>query len=221
MQGNKQSMNTNTVAPFIVGITGGSASGKTKFMNSLLGAFGTDEICQVSQDDYYKPITEIPRDNNGVENFDLPETIDYTIFAEHIRMLRNGEKVEHQEYTFNNPNVIPRRLLFQPTPVIIVEGLFIFYYPEICSLIDLKIFVDAKEHFKIKRRILRDNNERGYDLNDVLYRWEHHVSPTYEKFIKPLRDEADIVINNNVNFDKGLEVIKSFLKDKIKENNSH
>jgi uridine kinase len=81
--------------------------------------------------------------------------------------------------------------------------------------------VDAKEHFKIKRRILRDNNERGYDLNDVLYRWEHHVSPTYEKFIKPLRDEADIVINNNVNFDKGLEVIKSFLKDKIKENNSH
>jgi uridine kinase len=100
-------MNTNTVTPFIVGITGGSASGKTKFMNSLLGAFSTDEICQVSQDDYYKPITEIPRDNNGVENFDLPETIDYTMFAEHIRMLRNGESVEHREYTFNNPDVIP------------------------------------------------------------------------------------------------------------------
>lgn len=213
-------MNNHSVTPYIVGITGGSASGKTKLMNSLLGSFSMEEICQVSQDDYYKPITEIPRDINGVENFDLPETIDYILFAEHIKKLRNGENVQHREYTFNQPGIVPKHLVFRPTPVIVVEGLFIFYYPEIASLIDLKIFIDAKEHFKIKRRILRDNNERGYDLNDVLYRWEHHVSPTYEKFIKPLRDEADIVINNNINFDKGLDVIKSFLKERIRESNS-
>ncbi len=208
-------MSTDLITPYIVGITGGSASGKTLFMHSLLSSFTKDEICHVSQDDYYKPIHEIPRDNNGVENFDLPETIDYMLFAEHITKLRNGEKVEHIEYTFNNPNAPKRKLYFHPTPIIIVEGLFIFYYPEISELIDLKVFVDAKEHFKIKRRILRDNNERGYDLNDVLYRWEHHVSPTYEKFIKPLKAEADIVVNNNLNFNKGLEVIKSFLKERL------
>lgn len=208
-------MKSKSNSPYIVGITGGSASGKTIFMNSLLSSFNKDEVCQVSQDDYYKPIHLIPKDENGVENFDLPETIDYMLFAEHIQKLRNHESVEHVEYTFNNPNAPKNKLVFRPTPIIIVEGLFIFYYPEISNLIDLKIFVDAKEHFKIKRRILRDNNERGYDINDVLYRWEHHVSPTYEKFIKPLKAEADIVINNNKNFDKGLEVVKSFLLDKL------
>lgn len=213
-------MNTNFTTPYIIGITGGSASGKTKFMQTLLSAFTPEEACQLSQDDYYKPINEIPRDDNGVENFDLPETINYSLFAEHIKKLRNGETVEHREYTFNNREAIPKKLSFHPTPIIIVEGLFIFYYPEISELIDLKIFVDAKEHFKIKRRILRDNNERGYDLNDVLYRWEHHISPTYEKFIKPLRDEADIVVNNNINFDKGVEVIMEFLKGKIKRDKS-
>jgi uridine kinase len=97
-----------------------------------------------------------------------------------------------------------------------VEGIFVFHFPEIAKLIDLKVFVDAKEHIKIKRRIIRDNNERGYDLDDVLYRWEHHVAPTYDKFIKPLRSEADLIINNHHRFDQGLEVLVSFLKTKVK-----
>jgi uridine kinase len=100
-----------------------------------------------------------------------------------------------------------------------VEGIFVFYFPEIARLIDLKIFVDAKEHVKIKRRIIRDNNERGYDLDDVLYRWEHHVAPTYDKFILPLRSEADIIINNNSRFDTGLQVLTGFLKGKLAEKN--
>lgn len=208
-------MNHQETKPFIVGITGGSASGKTFFMKSLLSAFGEEEICRISQDNYYRPIHEIPKDQNGVENFDLPETIDHHLFAKHIAALRQGNIVQQKEYTFNNPLLEPKILTFEPTPIIIVEGIFVFYFPEIAQLIDLKVFVDAKEHIKIKRRIIRDNNERGYDLEDVLYRWENHVAPTYDKYIKPLRSEADVIINNHHKFDRGLEVLVSYLKTKV------
>ncbi|MDQ6478905.1 uridine kinase [Dyadobacter sp. LHD-138] len=203
--------------PYIIGITGGSASGKTFFMKCLIDSFRPEDVCRISQDNYYRPIHEIPRDENGVENFDLPETIDHHLFAEHIAVLRAGREVQQKEYTFNNPLIKPEILVFEPRPIIIVEGIFVLYFPEIARLIDLKIFVDAKEHVKIKRRIIRDNNERGYDLDDVLYRWEHHVAPTYDKYILPLRSEADMIINNNTRFDTGLSVLVGFLKKKLAE----
>ncbi len=201
--------------PFVVGITGGSASGKTFLMNKLIEELPEEGVCRISQDDYYRPKPEIPKDNNGIENFDLPETIDHTRFAAHIAALKRGEPVELQEYTFNNPGAVPKMVRLLPRPVIVVEGLFIYYYPDVAQQIDLKIFVDAKEHVKIKRRIKRDNDERGYDLADVLYRWEYHVAPTYEAFIKPLRSAADIVVNNDTNFNVALDVILTYLRGKI------
>ncbi len=201
--------------PFIVGITGGSASGKTYFLNSLMGAFGEDEICLISQDHYYRARHEVPVDENGVHNFDLPYAINHRKYAEHIIELREGKTVEQLEYTFNNPNIIPQLLTFRPTPIIVVEGIFVFYFKEIAELLDLKIFIDAKEHIKLKRRIIRDQVERGYDLTDVLYRWENHVFPTYEQFIKPSKADADLIIPNNRHFHRGLEVVKAFLKSKI------
>lgn len=203
--------------PFVIGITGGSASGKTFFMEKLIEALPENGVCRISQDNYYRPIHEIPKDGNGIENFDLPETIDHALFAEHIAALKKGEVIEQKEYTFNKPGVVPKLLRLLPRPVIIVEGLFIYYYPDVADQIDLKIFVDAKEHVKIKRRIVRDNDERGYDLADVLYRWEFHVAPTYDKFIKPLRAAADIVVNNNTTFDVALSVILTYIRGKIKE----
>jgi len=210
-------MTTHEKQPYIIGITGGSASGKTFFMKCLIDSFRPEDVCRISQDNYYRPIHEIPRDENGVENFDLPETIDHHLFAEHIAVLRAGREVQQKEYTFNNPLIKPEILIFEPRPIIIVEGIFVLYFPDIARLIDLKIFVDAKEHVKIKRRIIRDNNERGYDLDDVLYRWEHHVAPTYDKYILPLRSEADMIINNNTRFDTGLDVLVGFLKKKLAE----
>jgi uridine kinase len=195
--------------PFIVGITGGSASGKTYFLNSLMGAFSEDEICLISQDHYYRARTEVPVDENGVHNFDLPSAINHRAYAEHIIELREGRSVEKLEYTFNNPNIIPQMLTFRPTPIIVVEGIFVFYFKEIAELLDLKVFIDAKEHIKLKRRIIRDQVERGYDLTDVLYRWENHVFPTYEQFIKPSKADADLIIPNNRHFHRG------FLKSKL------
>ncbi len=202
------------MTPYIVGITGGSASGKTSFLRSLMDAFQPHEICLISQDNYYRDNEFIPRDANGIENYDLPQTIDHLTYATHIEALRNGQNVVQKEYVFNNPAATPRMLNFDSAPIIVVEGIFVFYFQEIFKQIDLKIFVDAHEHLMIKRRIIRDNLERGYDLADVLYRWEHHVAPSYARYIEPFKNDADIIVNNNTHFQKGLEVVTTYLKAK-------
>ncbi|WP_296619543.1 uridine kinase [Marivirga sp.] len=201
------------INPFIVGITGGSASGKTMFLKSLLNHFPKDEICLVSQDNYYKDRHLQPKDENGVENFDTPQSIEFDDYTRDIKMLKEGKPVSRKEYTFNNPDVVPKMLEFKPSKIIVVEGLFVFYFPELIKLLDLKVFIDAKDYVKLKRRIMRDNSERGYDLDDVLYRYEKHVAPTYEKYIDPFKYDADVIIPNNNKFDKGLEVLVSYLKN--------
>ncbi len=201
--------------PYLVGITGGSASGKTTFLRRLLAAFPERDICLLSQDNYYYPRQDQIRDAQGVENFDLPGSIDSAAYAADVRHLRDGEEVRRLEYTFNNPAAQPAELLFRPAPIVVVEGIFVFHFQEIAKLLDLKVFIDAQEHVKLHRRIVRDRDERGYDLTDVLYRYTHHVAPTFEKFIKPYKNEADLIIPNNQHFEKGLEVLIGFLRGKV------
>lgn len=201
--------------PFIIGITGGSASGKTSFLKNLINSFDSEEVCLISQDNYYRSKDEQPMDENGIHNFDLPESINAHEYARDIQKLRNGETVYRLEYTYNNPDVVPKTLVFKPAPIIVVEGIFVFYFSEIADLLDFKIFIDAKEHIKLKRRIHRDQIERGYDLSDVLYRYEKHVSPTYERYIEPFKNEADIIVPNNFEYQKPLEMVVAYLQKKI------
>jgi uridine kinase len=105
-------------------------------------------------------------------------------------------------------------LEFKPATVMVVEGIFVFYREDIRNQFDLKIFIDAEEHIKLSRRIRRDGQERGYDMDDVLYRYENHVMPTYEKYIKPFKNEADLIIPNNLNFDRAMDVLRSYLRAK-------
>jgi uridine kinase len=204
-------MSTNN-RPFIIGITGGSASGKTLFLTRLMDQFDTDDICLLSQDNYYRPKQHQTKDENGIENFDLPGAIDDVAFAADVEKLRSGEIVTREEYTFNNSEKIPTILHFHPKKILVVEGIFVFHFPDVAKLLDLKIFIDAQDKIKLKRRIKRDNEERGYDLQDVMYRWKYHVKPTYEEFIRPHKRSCDIVIPNNHHFEKGLQVIVSYLK---------
>ncbi|MBC8155485.1 MAG: uridine kinase [Bacteroidetes bacterium] len=201
--------------PYIVGITGGSASGKTSFLKGLLSAFNPHDVCLISQDNYYRDRSEIPVDDQGVHNFDLPETIDHHLYAQHIHALSEGRPVLQKEYVFNNPDALPRMLTFNPAPIIVVEGIFVFHFRELADQMDLKVFIDAKNSIKLERRVKRDAEERGYDLDDVMYRWKYHVKPTYRQFIKPYRAEADLVIPNNVHYKKGLDVLIAFLKTKV------
>lgn len=202
-------------SPFLIGITGGSASGKTVFINSLLEKFDKGQVCLVSQDHYYKPRETQPVDDEGVKNFDLPESIDMDQFARDIKTLKSGGEVQRQEYVYNNPDKTPRMLTFRPAPIIMIEGIFVFYVNEIYKELDLKVFIEAKEHIKMKRRILRDNQERGYGLDDVLYRFEKHVIPTYEQYILPYKHTADLIIPNNDHYENALDVLQVFLRSKL------
>jgi len=197
--------------PYLVGIIGGSGSGKTYFLNRLLEGLGAENACLISQDHYYKPKEEQPVDKNGWVNFDLPQSIDEAALTHDIRRLMRGEEVVRQEYTFNNAEKVPEQLLFSPRPVIIIEGLFVCSFLKVSEMLDLRVFIETKMHLKIKRRIIRDSIERGYDLDDVLYRYEHHVAPAYEKYVAPYRDEADLIVPNNTTCDTAASVLVNHL----------
>jgi uridine kinase len=201
--------------PYTIGITGGSGSGKTFFINNLADRFAQDEVCLVSQDHYYHSREKQREDEHGVKNFDLPESIDREQLHRDIQLLKRGEVLKKQEYTFNNAAAIPKILEFKPAPILIIEGLFVQYFPEVEKELDLKIFIEAKDYVKLSRRIRRDNEERGYDLDDVLYRYHNHVMPVYESLIEPLKHRADIVIPNNSHFNRALDLIALALKAKL------
>lgn len=201
---------------YTIGITGGSGSGKTFFIRKLSSCFAPAEICLLSQDHYYFPKENQQRDQNGIENFDLPESIDHTSFLNDLRKLKAGNEVIKQEYTFNNTAVTPGDISLRPAPIILVEGLFIFNYAALEQELDLKIFIEAKDHIKLSRRINRDQVERGYDLTDVLYRFENHVMPIYETIIKPQKQRADLIIPNHQSFDNALRMLVKALKSEIR-----
>lgn len=203
--------------PYIIGISGGSGSGKTSFVRRLRAAFSEDDLCILSQDDYYLPREQQHRDHNDELNFDLPKSFDKKRFRKDIERLISGETLTLKEYTFNNPNAEPKLLVFKPAPILVIEGLFVFHFKKIAPLLDLKVFINAKENLKIIRRIMRDQVERGYPLDDVLYKYQHHVLPSFERFIQPYKEEADIVVNNNHDFERGLEVLTGFLKSRLKD----
>lgn len=201
--------------PYTIGITGGSGSGKTHFIKQLASRLEIGQLCLISQDNYYKTRDKQIVDAAGVENFDLPDAIDRGAFVRDILDIKAGKVVSREEYTFNNPAVTPKTITYRPAPILLVEGLFIFGYAEIEGELDLKIYIEAKDHIKLTRRIIRDSKERGYDLSDVLYRYQNHVMPVYENFIQPLKATADFIIPNNKDFTTALDVIVDSLKMKL------
>jgi uridine kinase len=188
-------MNINT--PLIIGIAGGSGSGKTFFLNSFLHHFKNDEVTLISQDDYYIPAGEMTQEENKLYNFDLPSTIDDEQFHIDIKKLIKGEVVYKKEYSFNNPLAVVKILEINPAPILIVEGLFILHFKQISELLNLKIFIEADEEVALQRRIKRDGMERGYPEEDVLYKWKNHVVPAYKEFLLPYKEQCDQVVFNN------------------------
>lgn len=204
-----------TQQPFIVGITGGSGSGKTVFLKTVAASFSANEVCVISQDDYYYPREQQAYDDNGVQNFDLPSSFDNEAFGRDLAQLMAGKSIEIKEYVYNNETATPKTIVLHPAPIIIVEGIFVFHFENLRNQFDLKIFVNAPEELKIIRRIKRDQLERNYPLDDVLYRYENHVSPAFDSFIAPYQREADIIVNNRADYKKAANLVIGFLKNRI------
>lgn len=201
--------------PYVIGVTGGSGSGKSFFVDELSEKLKPKEYCIFPQDNYYVPIKEQPRDEKGIENFDTLHSIDLESYHQDLEKLLKGESIQIKEYTFNNPNKSEKLLTLNPAPLIFIEGIFIFNEKSLIDLMDLKIFVDVNEATRLSRRIIRDSKERGYDLEDVLYRYEVHHYPAYKHHIEPFKDQADLIIPNYSNFGKVIDILLPFLQRKL------
>lgn len=193
----------------LIGLAGGSASGKTTLIRTLSEEFGNNQVCVISQDHYYKGLSEQVRDENGMVNFDHPTGIDFNRIRKDIRKLLKGEVVKIVEYTFNNPNVFPKQIVYKPAPIILLEGLFVYADSALNRQYDYRLYIHAEDSITLDRRLRRDVSERGMTEEEVMYQWNNHVLPAYEQFLRPHRAKADLVIENNADFSKGLDEIRA------------
>src|SRR5690606_25101434 len=167
-------------------------------------------------DDYYIPAHTKTREENKLYNFDLPTAIDRRAFYRDIQSLFNGQTVYKEEYTFNNPSRKPKILEIAPAPVLIVEGLFIFYYDEVNALLNHRIFLHAEDEIALQRRLKRDLVERGYFEEDVRYKWVNHVVPAYRQFLLPFREQCDRIIINNTDDPTPILAITDEISDDLR-----
>ena len=210
--------------PYVVGVTGGSGSGKTTFVRALRERLGTGATF-FSQDDYYVDIADVVTDGDGVHNFDLPASIDSAAMAADIGRVAAGDTLHRTEYTFQTKYAegqteqsgrVGQAIVLRPARVIVVEGLFVMHEPALSGLMNLKVFVDASDVAKMTRRIKRDRVERQLPLEDVLYRYERHVLPAYRQYLEPYRYDCDLILSNEAGFGEALEVLVSFLRGKVR-----
>lgn len=195
--------------PRVIGVTGGSGSGKTLFIKELVKKL--PNVAVHSMDNYYIRRDLQPKDADGVENFDTLESIDTHKYVADLQSLVAGNTLQLEEYQYNNSQAEKRKIEIHSADVILVEGIFALHVKEVRELLDLKVFIEAPGFLMLKRRIIRDAEERGYDLSDVLYRFEHHVTPSFNNYIEPSRKWADIIIPNHTNFSTALDMVSTFL----------
>lgn len=192
---------------YIVGISGGSASGKTTLIQKLKQIFDESQLAILSQDHYYKPIEFQIRNELGEINFDEPESLDLEKFLKDLELLEAGYSLSIEEYVFNNPDKIGSTITVKPAKIILIEGIFIIGQTSINDKLDFKIFIDANEEIKYNRRLKRDSEERGMDKAEIHYQWHSQVLPSYQKYLLPHKKKADILITNNYDFEVGLNLV--------------
>ncbi len=204
--------------PYVIGIAGGSGSGKTFFLKCFLEHFSEDEVCLISQDDYYISVAEgMTAEENKLYNFDLPSTIDEAAFIADAQKLLNRETVYKKEYTFNKASAVPKMLEIKSAPVIIIEGLFILHFKAMAEMLDLKIFIDTEEEVALHRHLKRDLLERGYSEDDVRYKWSNHVLPAYKEFLLPYKLHCHKIVVNNTQVAEDIIGVTREISQEVKE----
>ena len=182
----------------LIGIAGGTGSGKSTFTNRIKKQFG-DDVTVIYHDNYYRRRDDIPFEERKKINYDHPDALETDMLIEHIKQLKAGKSVVCPVYDFSVHNRSDKTGVIKPSTVILVEGILVLQNPELCDLLDIKIFVEADADERILRRVLRDVEERGRDLRGIIDQYLTTVKPMHYRFVEPSKAKADIVINSGLN----------------------
>lgn len=191
----------------IIGIAGGSGSGKSTFTNRLKNFFG-DNITVIYHDNYYRANDDLSMEERRKINYDHPQALETDLLVEHLEALRNGDSIKCPVYDFTQHNRSDKTVTINPSRVIVVEGILIFQDERLRDLFDIKIFVEADADERILRRVVRDMEERGRELQDIIEHYLATVKPMHYLYVEPTRNVADIVLNSGLN-DVAFEVMKN------------
>lgn len=200
----------------IIGICGGSGSGKTTLLKRLSKYFHGIHPSIFSMDNYYKPIHFQHVDENGEVNFDLPSALNEEVLVNDLKELAIGNPIEVIEYHFNAPPDKNVLITIHPSDLVIVEGLFLFHYPGVKEALDFSIFVDVDLDVQLDRRLYRDQESRGYSREAILYQWKNHVTPCYESYLLPYREDAHFKFRNDIHADEDFDALVKILEEKLK-----
>lgn len=199
----------------IIGITGGTGSGKTSVVSQIVSQLPPDEVCVISQDSYYHDTSHLSYDERTKINFDHPKAIDFDLLVSHLQALRSGESFEQPVYSFIEHNRTGETITTHPKKVVIVEGILILSHPEIREMFDIKVFVHADSDERLIRRLKRDIATRGRDLEEVLSRYQTTLKPMHQQFIEPTKEYADIIIPTNKYNTVAVDVLRSIIHQKL------
>ncbi|MGY5850986.1 uridine kinase [Salegentibacter sp. F14] len=199
----------------IIGIAGGTGSGKTTVVNQIIEELKNEEVDVISQDHYYQDLSHLSMEKRVKTNFDHPQSIDFELLVQHLQELKAGKTIHQPVYSFKEHNRTSETVKTEPRKVVIVEGILILTNPEIRKMFDIKIYVHADSDERLIRRLKRDINERGRDLEEVLWRYQTTLKPMHQQFIEPTKEFADIIIPTNRYNTVAVDIVQTIIKDRL------
>ncbi|HPG99677.1 MAG TPA: uridine kinase [Tenuifilaceae bacterium] len=203
----------------IVGIAGGTGSGKTTVVNRIIDLLPKGEVVVLPQDAYYRDSSHLPLEQRQEINFDHPDSIEFELLVEHVKLLKEGKAVEQPIYSYLTCTRARETITIKPRHVVIIEGILIFTCPELRNLLDIKVFVDADADDRLSRVIARDIVERGRSVNKVLDRYEKTVKPMHLQFIEPTKRYADIIVPQGGNNAVAISILASIIEKTLRNHN--
>lgn len=199
----------------IIGIAGGTGSGKTTVVNQIIEELKNEEVDVISQDSYYQDTSHLTYQERTKINFDHPKSIDFDLLVSHLKDLKAGRNIQQPVYSFREHNRTAETIEIEPRKVIIVEGILILTHPDIREMFDIKIYVHADSDERLIRRLKRDIAERGRDLDEVLNRYQTTLKPMHQQFIEPTKEFADIIIPTNRYNTVAVDIVQTIIRQRL------
>ncbi|SMO44889.1 uridine kinase [Gracilimonas mengyeensis] len=204
--------------PLVIGVAGGSGSGKTTVVNYLCKEFSSDNILRIEHDSYYRELGHLPFEKRVNQNFDHPASLETELMIRHIKALMEGYPVEVPVYDFEQHTRKEETITATPSDVILIDGILIFSEPDLLDLMDVKIFVDTDDDVRLLRRLQRDIQERGRSVDSVLDQYQKFVRPMHLEFVEPSKRYADVIIPRGGKNKVALEMVTALIRGKMEGN---